>query len=143
MILNLLLYDLRILVDQLPPSWLHSNIPPFLFLGGLLTPVQTPTTLTSASSISTDQQRPNKLQIRPPPLENTLTPETSPLGVLSPAATNAAVNLVMNSVKRPFGIGHLPGISEEEPMVKRYRENTENGIVKDEINGQQKDANTS
>ena len=105
--------------------------------------MQTPTALTSTSSITTEQQRPSKLQIRPLPLETTLTPETSPLGVLSPAATNAAVSLVMNSVKRPFGIGNLPGITEEEPMVKRYKESTENGILKDEINGQPKDTTTA
>lgn len=99
--------------------------------------MQTPTALTSVAAVTTDQQRPNKLQIRPPPPETTLTPETSPLGVLSPAATNAAVSLVMNSVKRPFGIGNLPDISEEEPMMKRYREGSENGIMKDEMNGQQ------
>lgn len=88
--------------------------------------------------------RPTKLQIRPPSIsENTLTPETSPLGVLSPAATNAAVSLVMNSVKRPFGVGNLPGISEEQPTSKRFKENAENGILKDEMNGQTKDAATS
>ena len=114
-----------------------------IHVSGLLTPVQTPTALTSSTSVTTEQQRPNKLQIRSPPPETTLTPETSPLGVLSPAATNAAVNLVMSSVKRPFGIGNLPGISEEEPMMKRYREGTENGIVKDELNGQAKTSSTS
>ncbi|XP_028406614.1 forkhead box protein K2-like isoform X2 [Dendronephthya gigantea] len=109
---------------------------------GLLTPVQTPTALSSVAAVTTDQQqRPNKLQIRPPPPETTLTPETSPLGVLSPAATNAAVSLVMNSVKRPFGMGNLPDISEEEPIMKRYRESSENGILKDELNGQQPNDN--
>ena len=115
----------------------------FLSFLGLLTPVQTPTALTSTSSITTEQQRPSKLQLRPLPHEATLTPETSPLGVLSPAATNAAVSLVMNSVKRPFAIGNLPGITEEEPMVKRYKESAENGILKDEMNGQPKDTTST
>jgi hypothetical protein len=49
----------------------------------------------------------------------------------------------MNSVKRPFAIGNLPGITEEEPMVKRYKESAENGILKDEMNGQPKDTTTT
>lgn len=64
-------------------------------------------------------------------MEMTLTPETSPLGVLSPAATNAAVNMVMNSVKRPFVIGNLHNIDEEEPLEKRSKEMDENGILED------------
>jgi hypothetical protein len=49
----------------------------------------------------------------------------------------------MSSVKRPFGIGNLPGITEEEPMMKRYKESAENGILKDELNGQPKGTSTS
>lgn len=109
----------------------------FFSSGGLLTPVQTPTALTSGSSITADQNRPTKLQLVPPPPNcGTLTPESSPLGVLSPAATNAAVNMVMNSMKRPFVLAGLPGIIEEEPEKKRHREGSENGLATGESNRQ-------
>ena len=103
----------------------------------MLTPVQTPPAATTSTSI-TEQNRPTKLHLIPHD-SGTLTPESSPLGVLSPAATNAAVSLVMNSVKRPFVLSGMPGIVEEEPEVKRFRSGAENGLGKDDLNGQSKD----
>lgn len=129
------------------PLSAHENLAPVSVTvlptgaGGPLTPVQTPTALTSASSITTEQNRPSKLHLIPPPPDSgTLTPEYSPLGVLSPAATNAAVSLVMNNVKRSFGLAGLPGIIEEEPEKKRFRESAANGRhAKEELNRQAKE----
>ena len=55
------------------------------------------------------------------PAVGTLTPETSPLGVLSPSATTAAVSQAMNGAKRALGTSDSAENSEEEPSVKRVR----------------------
>lgn len=51
----------------------------------------------------------------------TLTPESSPLGVLSPAATTAAVSMAMNGAKRMLSSCHGPSIADTEPEVKRQK----------------------
>ena len=55
------------------------------------------------------------------PAVGTLTPETSPLGVLSPSATTAAVSQAMNGAKRTLGPVDSSENIEEEPSVKRVR----------------------
>lgn len=55
------------------------------------------------------------------PTVGTLTPETSPLGVLSPSATTAAVSQAMNGAKRTFCANDTSENIEEESSVKRVR----------------------
>lgn len=86
--------------------------------GGVLTPAPTPT------NVSPTGQEPVHRPKLPAPLVmthvTTLTPESSPLGILSPSATTAAVSLVMNSAKRMLN----PTVNEsgtQEPDVKKFK----------------------
>jgi len=103
--------------------------------GGLLTPIPTPTG--SASPTGTAQDASNKPHI--PKVPNalplslvtttaTLTPESSPLGVLSPAATTAAVSMAMNGAKRALSTSHAPSNADEEPEIKRQKLVQQNAV---------------
>ncbi|XP_020914191.1 forkhead box protein K1 [Exaiptasia diaphana] len=87
--------------------------------GGVLTPALTPT------NVSPTGQDPPQKPKPPAPLVmtniTTLTPESSPLGILSPSATTAAVSMVMNSAKRMLN----PTPIENEPNVKKFKSESE------------------
>lgn len=92
--------------------------------GGLLTPSPTPTAVSptgAAQEASIKPQVPKLPNPLPLPLVTTatLTPESSPLGVLSPAATTAAVSLAMNGAKRALSTSQGPNSADEEPEIKR------------------------
>ena len=93
--------------------------------GGLLTPIPTP----GVSPTGPTQEAASKPQVvkvpnpLPLPLVTTasLTPETSPLGVLSPAATTAAVSMAMNGAKRALSTTQAPASTDNEPDIKRQK----------------------
>lgn len=94
-------------------------------LGGLLTPIPTPTNVspTGTQDMSVKPQIskvPNPLPL-PIVTTGTLTPDSSPLGVLSPAATTAAVSMAMNGAKRPLSTSQPLTNSEEEHEIKRQK----------------------
>lgn len=90
---------------------------------GILTPAPTPTNAASMSPAQEYVNRPPIKMLAPivAPAVGTLTPETSPLGVLSPSATTAAVSQAMNGAKRTLGPGDSLENIEEEPSIKRVR----------------------
>ncbi|XP_067045315.1 forkhead box protein K1-like [Acropora muricata] len=94
--------------------------------GGLLTPIPTPTAVSPTGTTQESATKPQMQKVpNPLPLPSvttaTLTPESSPLGVLSPAATTAAVSMAMNGAKRMLSSCHGPGIADTETEVKRQK----------------------
>lgn len=80
-----------------------------------------PTGTTQEAATKPQMQKvPNPLPL-PSVTTATLTPESSPLGVLSPAATTAAVSMAMNGAKRMLSSCHGPSIADTEPEVKRQK----------------------
>ncbi|KAM7432735.1 Forkhead box protein K2 [Porites harrisoni] len=112
------------LVKQPPPSQVISGTA-VQSSGGLLTPIPTP----GVSPTGPTQEAASKPQVvkvpnpLPLPLVTTasLTPETSPLGVLSPAATTAAVSMAMNGAKRALSTSQAPASTDNEPDIKRQK----------------------
>ena len=95
------------------------------FSGGLLTPIPTPTSVSptgtqDASAKPQISKIPNPLPL-PLVTTGTLTPDSSPLGVLSPAATTAAVSMAMNGAKRALSTSQAPTSNDEEPEIKRQK----------------------
>ncbi|XP_031563321.1 forkhead box protein K1-like [Actinia tenebrosa] len=90
---------------------------------GVLTPAPTPT------NVSPTGQEPIAKPRLPAPLVvtsiATLTPESSPLGVLSPSATTAAVSMVMNSAKRMLNPSMHAGHGNQEPEAKKFKAEAE------------------
>ena len=97
------------------------------FAGGILTPAPTPTSV----SPTVPQEPVTKPTVPklPTPLPVTsvssLSPETSPLGILSPSATTAAVSMAMNGAKRVLGTSQENNGSDGEPDEKRPRSSQE------------------
>lgn len=93
--------------------------------GGLLTPIPTPTNVSpTATQDSSGKPAVSKIPT-PLPLPlvttGTITPDSSPLGVLSPAATTAAVSMAMNGAKRALSASQAPTDNNEEPDIKRQK----------------------
>ncbi|XP_068673091.1 forkhead box protein K1-like [Montipora foliosa] len=94
--------------------------------GGLLTPSPTPTAVSPTGIAHEITAKPQALKVPNPlalPLVTTanLNPESSPLGVLSPAATTAAVSMAMNGAKRILSSCHGPNSGDTEPEIKRQK----------------------
>lgn len=91
----------------------------------MLTPIPTPTSVspTGAQDTSVKPQVPKVPHPLPLPLvtTGTITPDSSPLGVLSPAATTAAVSMAMNGAKRALSTSQPLPNNEEEPEIKRQK----------------------
>lgn len=93
--------------------------------GGLLTPIPTPTNVSpTATQDSSGKPAVSKIPT-PLPLPlvttGTITPDSLPLGVLSPAATTAAVSMAMNGAKRALSASQAPTDNNEEPDIKRQK----------------------
>ncbi|KAJ7340463.1 Forkhead box protein K2 [Desmophyllum pertusum] len=109
--------------QYIPPQFLAGAAA--LSSGGLLTPIPTPTSVSptgtqDASAKPQISKIPNPLPL-PLVTTGTLTPDSSPLGVLSPAATTAAVSMAMNGAKRALSTSQAPTSNDEEPEIKRQK----------------------
>ena len=98
----------------------------FFLSGGVLTPIPTPTSISPTGchqDVATKQQVSKVPTPLPLPLvsSGTLTPDSSPLGILSPAATTAAVSMAMNGAKRVLSGSQVGDEYDDEPEVKRQR----------------------
>lgn len=101
--------------------------------GGLLTPIPTPTAVSPTATAQEGSTKPQVQKVPNPlplPLASTatLTPESSPLGVLSPAATTAAVSLAMNGAKRALSTGQGLTNADVEPEIKRQKLVQQNAV---------------
>ena len=97
----------------------------FHISGGLLTPIPTPTNVSPTATQDPTAKPPVAKIPTPLPLPlvttGTITPDSSPLGVLSPAATTAAVSMAMNGAKRALSASQAPTDGNEEPDIKRQK----------------------
>ncbi|XP_078348523.1 uncharacterized protein LOC144633549 [Oculina patagonica] len=109
--------------QQLPSQFLAGAAAPSA--GGLLTPIPTPTSVSPTGAQDASTKPPVSKIPTPLPLPlvttGTLTPDSSPLGVLSPAATTAAVSMAMNGAKRALSSSQAPTGNNEEPEIKRQK----------------------
>lgn len=91
----------------------------------MLTPIPTPTNVSPTATQDSSAKPPVAKIPTPLPLPlvttGTITPDSSPLGVLSPAATTAAVSIAMNGAKRALSASQAPTDSNEEPDIKRQK----------------------